>query len=65
MKTNSNSILMASVGALFLTASLRAEERHAYFDETHMHTAFSLDAYIGEMYSTMYRAWSSPIWYTP
>lgn len=32
---------------LSLSATVHAEERRAYFGETHMHTAFSLDAYIG------------------
>ena len=46
-----SSVLISSVTALLLSTSLANAEpnglRNAYFGETHMHTSFSLDAYLG------------------
>ncbi|MFK5922650.1 MAG: DUF3604 domain-containing protein [Verrucomicrobiota bacterium] len=43
-----NHIIIAVFCGVFGLYSAQAEdERHAYFGETHMHTAYSLDAYLG------------------
>ena len=38
--------LLASAATLLVLASAEAQERHAYFGETHVHTGWSFDAYI-------------------
>lgn len=39
-------VLLASVAGLAITSSAAAQERNVYFGQTHLHTSWSLDAYI-------------------
>lgn len=38
--------LLASAASLLLSGSVDAQDRQAYFGETHVHTGWSFDAYI-------------------
>jgi hypothetical protein len=39
-------VLLASAATLLILSTAEAQERHAYFGETHVHTGWSFDAYI-------------------
>ncbi|KAA0910803.1 DUF3604 domain-containing protein [Pusillimonas sp. ANT_WB101] len=39
-------ILLASAAIVLIASSASAQDRHAYFGQTHQHTSWSLDAYI-------------------
>ncbi|MBE7520881.1 MAG: DUF3604 domain-containing protein [Burkholderiales bacterium] len=43
---NSHAALFASIALAFGAMHAHAQERHAYFGQTHQHTSWSLDAYI-------------------
>ncbi|MGO4840145.1 DUF3604 domain-containing protein, partial [Rhizobiaceae sp. 2RAB30] len=45
-KFRGKTALLASVATLLVLGSAQAQERQAYFGETHVHTGWSFDAYI-------------------